>query len=128
MDAAPRRSCTPTEAHPMKQQHLRSRSSPPATLIRHAALEALEPRQLLTTITGGDTFTYQDPSGAIVRITLGGGANTAVELIGATSDPSSNTSTNQAPALSQLPGRRVTESGQIIDVLGGVGGADGVEP
>lgn len=96
---------------------------------RRLNLEALEPRLLLTTLFGGETFTYvaADPEnpnepGQNVAITLEG--NIIAEFIAADIDD------NNTPILGNLPG---TISGGFLGrggtrILGGTGGADGVTP
>ncbi len=58
-------------------------------------LEALEPRLLLTTISGGETFQFTDVHGQLVQVTVSGDA--LVELIGAAADGTNIT-------LGDLPG------------------------
>src|SRR5438309_1638005 len=106
-------STSTTDMSMQREPSLRQRAAKALSAIRAAAIETLEPRQLLTTMNGGDTYTYQDPGGDIVQITLQGGSNTAAELIGATSDPGNNLATSQSPALGQIPGRLVRANGQV---------------
>src|SRR5688572_24264529 len=51
-------------------------------------LETLENRQLLTTLSGGDTFDYKDMKDDLYRITLRG--NVQAEFVGANVDDSNN--------------------------------------
>src|SRR5437764_7276049 len=60
-------------------------------------MEPLEPRALLTTFVGGDTFEFQDIGGQIDRITFTG--NITAEVIGASIDRNTN-----AISLTDLPG------------------------
>ena len=93
-----------------------------------ANFERLEPRLLLTTLFGGETFEYQsaapgdlDEAGPIVRGRVDG--NATVELLAA------DVGNDNLPAFSGIPGL-ITESsiGRTgVRVLGGIGGEDGVE-
>ncbi len=93
-----------------------------------ANFERLEPRLLLTTLFGGETFEYQsaapgdlDEAGPIVRVRVDG--NATVELLAA------DVGNDNLPAFSGIPGL-ITESsiGRTgVRVLGGIGGEDGVE-
>ena len=88
--------------------------------------EGLEPRLLLTTLVGGDVFEYQDANEQIIRISLGG--DVIAEFIGADIDTSSS-ATAQELVIGDLPGTFVSSDiGRTgANILGGVGGADGVE-
>jgi hypothetical protein len=82
-------------------------------ILQHA-IEFLEPRQLLTTVHGGDVFQYQDPAGNIDRVVLKG--NITAELIGATVGP------NNTVNLINLPGEL-----NGVPVNGGLAGAAGTQ-
>lgn len=82
-------------------------------------IEALEPRRLLTTITGGQTFEYQDINGAIDRVTAVG--NITAELIGASVDRSNNNLT-----LLDLPGNLYGRGGGVTALNGGITAPAGV--
>ncbi|RKY26825.1 MAG: hypothetical protein DRP83_03515, partial [Planctomycetota bacterium] len=88
--------------------------------------EGLEPRLLLTTLVGGDVFEYQDANEQIIRISLGG--DVIAEFIGADIDTSSSASAQEL-VIGDLPGTFVSSDiGRTgADILGGIGGADGVE-
>ncbi|MDP6153689.1 MAG: choice-of-anchor L domain-containing protein, partial [Phycisphaeraceae bacterium] len=116
-------------------------------------LEPLEQRVLLTTLVGGDAFEFRAPDptnpdseGPTVRVVVSG--DTIVELISADIDISSDPE-NQELLLGDVPGRIFSAresfdpvferigglTGRIltdfengVDVLGGVGGEDGVIP
>ncbi|MFG0248126.1 MAG: hypothetical protein ACF8OB_04505 [Phycisphaeraceae bacterium JB051] len=120
---------------------LRKRQAVP-TIFNHE-LETLEPRVLLTTLVGGDIFEFKapDPSdpdgeGVTIRVVITG--DTIVELIGADVrlEPDENGNLRQVVNLGDLPGTIYGEDSAAgsddiedgIDVLGGVGGADGVTP
>jgi len=87
-----------------------------------AALEALEPRMLFTTLIGGDVFEYIDAQGTTVRVATAG--NLIVELIAGDIDDQNNV------IFGDLPGTFLnSQIGRAnADVLGGRGGADGVIP
>jgi hypothetical protein len=78
------------------------------------AIEFLEPRQLLTTVHGGDVFQYQDPAGNIDRVVLKG--NITAELIGAT------VGANNQVQLINLPGEL-----NGVPINGGLNGAAGTQ-
>ena len=90
-------------------------------------IEQLESRQLLTTIHGGDVFEFADASGVINRVNAYGPASAQFDLIGATLLPDPTSPTGQSPVLNEVPGRIIRPDGTVIDQLGGIGGADGVE-
>ena len=85
--------------------------------------ESLEPRMLLTTLIGGETFEYVDSSllGSVqlARVRLQG--NIRVELVGA-----AVTSQNQAE-IANLAGRIIEPDGSIREVFGGLGGPGGID-
>ena len=85
-------------------------------------LESLEQRLLLSTLIGGDVFEYFTAGGQTVRVSLDG--DIIAEFIAADLDPSNN------PILGDIPGRiyESTTGRAGADILGGVGGGDGVEP
>ena len=97
-------------------------------------LEALEPRVLLTTLVGGDIFEFRAPDpnspdglGPTIRVVVEG--ETILELIGA------DIGAGNILDLGDIPGRLYGFNGRIgtgytggADVLGGVGGLDGVAP
>ena len=87
---------------------------------RRALVEKLEPRQLLTTLVGGDTFEFSYTGGLAVRVALTG--NIQAELIGATLD-----ARNQ-PQLNQVPGALTGGPRQGTKLFGGYAGADGISP
>lgn len=82
-------------------------------------IEALEPRRLLTTITGGQSFEYQDINGAVDRVTATG--NITAELIGASVDRGSNKLT-----LIDLPGALYDTGGRVTQLNGGLTSPQGV--
>lgn len=99
----------------MKMHSQRTQAQRKAATVSHL-LEALEPRVMLTTLVGGDTFHYQDPNGQIVQIAIRGDA--VVEAIGA-----EVTGDNEV-LLGDLPGAFVSSSigREGTEVLGGIGG------
>ena len=120
---------------------LRKRQAVP-TIFNHE-LETLEPRVLLTTLVGGDIFEFKAPDptdpdgeGVTIRVVITG--DTIVELIGADVrlEPDEFGNLRQVVNLGDLPGTIYGEDSAAgsdniedgIDVLGGVGGADGVTP
>ncbi len=91
---------------------------------RHSArilIEALESRQLLSAL-GSDGFTFQQAPDLLVRINSSGDLIT--EVIGAWVDDRNNV------VLTDIPGRLgTTNTGRSnLDMLGGVGGANGADP
>jgi|GEM_PF-2600446 len=84
-------------------------------------IEPLEPRRLLTTIHGGQSFEYQDINGNIDRITATG-RNFTAELIGASVDRGTN-----AITLVDLPGELFTGNGPAVDLNGGITAPQGVQ-
>lgn len=97
--------------------------------------EILEPRRLLTTLVGGDSFEYSSPDPAnptqfiTQRIVLTG--NITAELIGGTIDPlSGGVLISDVPGAfnrSEIRGLGGFRNDPTADVLGGVGGGGGVE-
>ena len=79
---------------------------------------------MLTTLVGGDVFEYRDASNNFIRIKVTGDA--IIELIAGVVDVSL---TDQPIILGDMPGQYVKSNAgkEGSDVLGGVGGADGVE-
>ncbi|HAI10693.1 MAG TPA: hypothetical protein DCM28_03255, partial [Phycisphaerales bacterium] len=119
---------------------LRKRQATP-TIFNHE-LETLEPRVLLTTLVGGDIFEFKapdpaDPAGEGVTIRVIVTGDTIVELIGADVrlEPDGFGGLRQVVNLGDLPGTIYGEGSAAgsdniedgIDILGGVGGADGIE-
>ncbi|MBL4700290.1 MAG: hypothetical protein JKX85_03445, partial [Phycisphaeraceae bacterium] len=119
----------------------RNRQSVP-TIFNHQ-LETLEPRVLLTTLVGGDIFEFKAPDpaspggeGTTIRVIING--DTIVELIGADVrlEPDGFGGLTQVVSLGDLPGTiygsdSAAQNSDIengIDILGGVGGADGITP
>jgi hypothetical protein len=88
-------------------------------------MEALEERRMLTTLVGGDIFEYRQANGDTVRIVLRG--NIVAEAIGASIDNTASTPNNQVVRINDLPGTFYNAGKFGTEVLGGVGGADGVE-
>ncbi|HEX5243201.1 MAG TPA: hypothetical protein VFW23_08035, partial [Tepidisphaeraceae bacterium] len=82
-------------------------------------IEALEPRRLLTTIHGGQSFEYQDINGAIDRVTALG--HITAELIGASVDRGTN-----ALTLLDLPGEMYDTGGAVTPLNGGITAPQGV--
>ena len=85
--------------------------------------EGLEPRLMLTTLLGGDVFEYQDANDSehIIRIALDG--DIIAEFIAADLDPQNNIILGDIPGL--ITASTTGRAGATI--LGGIGGADGVE-
>lgn len=79
---------------------------------------------MLTTLVGGDVFEYRDASDNFIRIKVTGDA--IIELIAGEVDVSL---AEQPIILGDMPGQYVSSDAgkERSDVLGGVGGADGVE-
>src|SRR5438552_7852078 len=100
-------------------------------------IEALERRTLLTTITAGHFFEYQDALGNIVRVKVtGNNPNTAVTLTGATEiqaplnspdDLIDGVADAQFPIINDIPG--AFDGSRFTNVvLGGIGGELGSLP
>lgn len=108
-----------------------SSSTEPGRYVSPPQFEPLEERLLLTTligggevvggVIGGEVFEYYDASEHTIRVSLAG--NIIVELIGADLDDTNTLLLGDIPGkiYESLIGRQDTE------ILGGVGGADGVE-
>ncbi len=117
------RSCQAAVASP------RSAAGSGTTTSGYVGLENLEPRLMLNSLVGGDVFIFQNADGLyadgsekIIRITTTG--NLLVEVIGVTLDE------NNQPLFAPIPGKFLaSDVGRTgLDVNGGVGGRDGVEP
>lgn len=85
-------------------------------------LEQLEDRTLLTNLVGGDVFEFQDNNNNLVRVAMSG--DISADFIGAYVDEQNVTH------LYDIPGHIYSSSiGRAnTDLLGGVGGAHGVQP
>ena len=85
------------------------------------SLESLEPRLMLTTLVGGDVFEYVDASDQYIRVALDG--DIIVEFILGYVDDTNSLLLGDVPGV-------ITESTtgrENTAILGGLGGADGVE-
>lgn len=103
------------------------RGSRRAGKLFHNALEVLEQRRMLTQLQAGDTFRYQNEEGEVAELVVtGGGPDTILDLIGATSLPIGPGSFGQTARAHPLPGLITKPNGQQIEVLGGIGGANGI--
>ena len=85
-----------------------------------AMIERLEPRQLLTTLVGNDTFLFNYTGDVPVRVSLTG--NIQAELIGASFDERGR------PTLNEVPGTVTGGPRAGTNLFGGFGGADGIAP
>ncbi|MCC7147407.1 MAG: hypothetical protein IT443_13255 [Phycisphaeraceae bacterium] len=92
-------------------------------------LETLEPRLLLTTLLGGDNFSFQDAEGQRINISVGG--NVIVEVLGATMGANGDVIIHQMPGEffeSSFGRRGANGDPRLGGVLGGFGAAKGVIP
>ncbi|HEX3358040.1 MAG TPA: hypothetical protein VHS31_13795, partial [Tepidisphaeraceae bacterium] len=95
--------------------------------VTKAFVEELEQRQLLTTLHGGETAEYQDAAGNAIRITVQGPSSAQFDFIGATSQPDNTAQFGQSFVLNDIPMTITRANGTVDRVLGGFGGAQGIE-
>jgi hypothetical protein len=101
---------------------LRSRDTRRASIHRAAAaaIESLENRQLLASVSGGQFGVFQGPNGQAIRINLTGSGS--LDFIGATRDNNGNARLNDIPmTIFDAAGNVIREN------LGGYGGRRGIE-
>ena len=93
-----------------------------ASVSRPARMETLEPRKLLTTIAGNDVVEFIDASGTTQRVRFTG--NGLIELVGVAFD------FQNEPIIHNIPLSVIERGGNAvnIDLFGGRGGTDGVDP
>ena len=93
-----------------------------------ASIELLEPRQLLTTLHGGQTLEFLDQAGIIDRAVAFGQGSDQWELIGANFEPDATQPNGQGAVLHDISGNLINANGTTTDVLGGLGAAHSVFP